>query len=103
EAREVTVERGPFDNKLVTHVQQWGEQYRCCCFCGDRDHQLSISYLYGQRDETGRQLLHLAYCHRAKCLTKHQNRMALAQLLGVTDPVYALAKVRPGRSSTGEE
>lgn len=93
------VRQDPFSDEPRLVAQNWGESYYVCCpFCGDRHHQLSISYMYAQRDEeTGRQLLHLAYCHAAKCMSRYKNRVALAEMLSANDGLLEEARLRQGK------
>lgn len=47
-----------------------------------RPFRLTVSYMYGQRDESGRQLLHLAEC---KCFTGAESYARLAEILNAMD------------------
>jgi len=79
-------------------VSQWGEEYRVrCCFCDDRHTQLSISYLWGQVDETGRPRFFLACCHNRKCLADRDNREELVERLNGRDGVLEEAEILPGK------
>src|SRR5262245_19573349 len=63
-------------------ISRPGEQYRVCCvFCGDRRFQLSVSHRWGRRDELGRPLFFLAYCHNKNCTADADNREDLIERL----------------------
>ena len=98
EARAATVAPSLYGGLDVT-VAQPGEQYHArCCFCDDAGQSLSINHMYGQRDDCGRQLTFLAYCHHADCLGLPQNRAALAALLQADDGFLEAAPIRPRRA-----
>src|SRR3954466_3005712 len=75
QARVAPVRRDLLTDEAQVLVKQWGEEFRVsCCFCRDRDFQLSVSYLYGQRDgKSGRPLTNLAFCHASRCLARYEN------------------------------
>jgi len=88
--------------KLV--VRQWGESYYVCCpLCHDNDFKLSISYMYGQLDDTGRHLTNLAYCHANNCLRKSENKFTLAEMLNAQDGILEDARILSGKVLSDEE
>ena len=94
--------RRDLEDKPTTRVKQWGEQYvtRCPICKGDA---LAVSYMYGQPDDSGRPMLHLAHCHGRNCLKKYENRVALAERLGAGDGILEHARVLPGKLLSEEE
>lgn len=89
----------------VTHVtRQWGEQYLVRCpFCRCETPQLAVSYMYGQSDDGGRPMFHLAHCFNRNCLRAPDNRRDLAEMLGAGQGLLEDARTRPGRVLTEVE
>lgn len=89
----------------VTHItRQWGEQYMVRCpFCRSETPQLAVSYMYGQPDDVGRPMFHLAHCFNRNCLRVPDNRRELAEKLGAGQGQLEDARTRPGRILTEVE
>jgi hypothetical protein len=101
QARVVTVRRD-LEDKLQTHVKQWGEQYVCQCpFC--RAEKLAVSYMYGQLDASGEPMIHLATCFGNNCLRHSHHRLVLADTLNALDGLLENARVGKGKVLTDEE
>lgn len=87
--------------RLTTDFKQvsgaWGETYSICCpFCRELRFQLGINYMYGQRDGSCHQLLHLACCHAHDCLADPENRIELAEMLSAHDGLLKRTRIHQG-------
>lgn len=101
--RIVKVDSDP-DGSRTYHAVQWGEQYLVPCpFCRDDGLQLALSYMYGQPDESGRQMLHLAKCFNHDCLKDYRNRRELAEILDAEDGLLEGARIRDGKVLADQE
>jgi hypothetical protein len=81
-------------------ISQQGEGYAvCCAFCRDRNFRLSVSHMWGQRDEGGQLLLFLARCHSSNCLADPRNREEFIDSLGGRDGILETARIYPATAT----
>lgn len=75
--RKIT--RNLSNEKLEMVFIQTGETYKICCpFCSDTRFRCNINYMYGQRNELGELMFHLAHCFNAGCpLSLHEKQAYL--------------------------
>lgn len=69
------------NSKLEMSFIQTGETYKICCpFCSDTRFRCNINYMYGQRNELGELMYHLAHCFNAGCPLSMHEKQAYAKL-----------------------
>ena len=83
-------------NKLEVALVQAGETYKICCpFCSDTRFRCNINYMYGQKNELGQDMKHLAHCFNAGCPLSIHEREAYNQLFDIltANKIKDLSKV----------
>ncbi len=90
-SRDLTSDR----TRLV--FQQRGESYRVCCpFCSDTRHRLYVSYMYGQKDDSGRFMYFLAFCFNEECLVDYFHQVHFREMLDTIGTPLSAVRVRDG-------
>jgi hypothetical protein len=99
ERRVVRAEPGIFGKKKTETVRV-GEHYCVACpFCRSESAVLSISYMYGQRNDAGYPMTYLATCFGHDCLRIRENAHALWNMIETSTRAVASARVREGNIS----